>query len=75
MENLIAFLIEQGWILAAAFSVISVVLWRRNIVLSDKLYDVGMASVKSSTEFRSAAVDFKNALANVEKELIRRQGQ
>ncbi len=61
--------------MAAAFAVISVVLWRRNIVLSDKLYDVGMASVKSSTEFRTAAVDFKNTLANVEKELIRRQGQ
>jgi len=72
-HTLITTLIEQGWILAAAFAIAVVVLWRRNVVLSNKLYDVGMASVKSSSEFRSAALDFKIALDDVKKELIRRK--
>ena len=71
-RGLIMSVMAWGWILAAAGVAAVVVLWRRNVVLSNKLYDVGMASVKSSSEFRSAALDFKIALDDVKKELIRR---
>lgn len=70
IQLLLEGLIKAGapWgILCAALMYTAIHLWRRCVVLSDKLFELGMAQVKASTEVHQTLEAVKDDLEAIRK--------
>lgn len=71
MEKIIKALVDAGapWGLLCAILLLGIlVLWRRNVQLTDKLYELGMSMTKANAKARSAIYLLRDDV----KELIRK---